>query len=386
VTPLACQRELFALSDGEHYLNCAYMAPLSKRVAEAGISAIHRAMEPRLVAADFFSGCDTVRARFAEVIGLGAPERVAVVPSVSYGFAVVARNTKLSRKQNVVTLQEQFPSNVHGWRRLCGEAGAGLRVVAPPVEGPGRTAAWNEAILESIDGDTALVAVGSVHWSDGTPFDLERIGDRAREVGAAFVVDGTQSVGAAPFDVARVRPDALVCGGYKWLMGPYALGVAYFGERYAEGVPLEETWMGRVGSDDFAGLVRQGSEYRGGSARYDVGEAANFVLVPMFIAALEQVLQWGVADIATYTRELRDRLFASPRLSAVGVHVGEPGSAHLFGLRLPAGQDPEPVRAHLASRGIHVSVRGTAVRVSPHVYNDEGDLEALVEGLETALS
>jgi len=354
---------------------------------EAGLAAVRGGADPtRLGSEDFFHGCDTVRARFAEIIGLDRPERIAIVPSVSYGLATVARNTAVGRRQNVVTLEEQFPSNVHAWRALCETSGAELRVVAPPVAGQGRAAAWNEAVFQEIDEATALVAMGAVHWTDGTPFDLERIGARAREVGAAFVIDGTQSVGAAPFDVARVRPDALVCGGYKWLMGPYALGVAYFGERYDRGRPLEETWMSREGSEDFASLVRQGSGYRPGAARYDMGESANFVLVPMLIAALEQVLEWRVEEIESYVGRLRHELFSSPRLAALDIDVGEAGSAHLFGLRLPPDRDPESVRAGLAASGVHVSVRGRVVRVSPHVYNDTEDLEALIRGLESSMA
>jgi selenocysteine lyase/cysteine desulfurase len=387
MTRLTCQRERFALPPGAHYLNCAYMAPSSHRVMDAGVAAVRGGADPtRVTPADFFRGCDIVRARFAAIIGLDRPERVAVVPSVSYGIATVARNTVVERRQNVVTLEEQFPSNVHAWRQLCEASGAELRVVAPPVAGRGRTAAWNEAVVAAIDDATALVAMGAVHWTDGTPFDLERIGARARAVGAAFVIDGTQSVGAAPFDVARIRPDALVCGGYKWLMGPYALGVAYFGERYDRGTPLEETWMGREGSEEFASLVRQPSAYRPGAARYDMGESANFVLVPMFIAALEQILDWGVSEISAYVARLRDELFASPRLAGLGVDVGEAGSAHLFGLRLPPDRDPERVRAGLAASGVHVSVRGRVVRVAPHVYNDTEDLEALVRGLESSMA
>jgi selenocysteine lyase/cysteine desulfurase len=362
------------------------MAPLSTDVAEAGVAAIRAGQTPfRLGVDDFFAGCDVVRARFADLIGLSAPERVAVIPAVSYGTAIIARNTRLERHQNVVTLGAQFPSNVHVWRMLCERAGAQMRVVAPPVEGPGRAAAWNEAILDAIDGDTALVAIGSVHWEDGTRFELARIGERAREVGAAFVVDGTQSVGADPFDIQAVRPDALICAGYKWLTGPYSIGVAYIGERYEEGSPLEETWMSREGSDDFAGLAGVATGYRSGAARYDVGESANFILVPMLGAALEQLLGWGVADIAAYVRALRDELLASPRLEALGVDARERGSAHLFGLRLPSGKNPEQVRADLAARSVHVSVRGRVVRVAPYVYNDSTDVDALVEGLEASL-
>jgi selenocysteine lyase/cysteine desulfurase len=386
-TGLTCQRDRFSLPTGEHYLNCAYMAPTSRRVAEAGIEAVRNGATPaRLGAADFFRGCDTIRARFAELIGLDEPARVAVIPSVSYGMATIARNTTLARGQNVVTLEGQFPSNVHAWRSPCDSSEAELRVVRAPMEGRGRTAAWNEAILEAIDRDTALVAMGSVHWTDGTPFDLARIGERAREVGAAFVIDGTQSVGATPFVLARIRPDALVCAGYKWLTGPYSIGVAFFGDRYGSGTPLEETWMSREGSDEFAGLVQQPREYRPGAARYDVGEAANFILVPMLITALEQVLGWGVDGIAAYVRGLRDELLSSSRLQAIGIDAAEPGSGHLFGLRLPAEQDPERVRARLSASGVHVSVRGRVVRVSPHVYNDGRDLEALLRGFEAALA
>lgn len=384
--PLRCQKPQFTLPESEHYLNCAYMAPLSRRVAEAGRAAIETGTMPaRLGPDDFFRGCDTVRTSFARLIGLREPERVALIPAVSYGMAVVARNTPLERHQNLVTVGEQFPSNVHVWRRHCDATGAEMRVVSAPVEGAGRAAAWNEAVLDAIDEGTGLVAMASVHWTDGTPFELGPIGERAREVGAALAIDGTQSVGADPFDVADIRPDALICAGYKWLQGPYSIGVAYLGDRYDAGTPLEETWLSREGSDNFAALVQQGSAYRKGAARYDMGEAANFILVPMLIAALGQISEWGVANIARYIRALRDPLLASPRLAAMGVDSGEPGSAHLFGLRLPPDKDPEQVRAQLASSGVHVSVRGHVVRVSPHVYNDDADLEALVRGLEAAL-
>jgi selenocysteine lyase/cysteine desulfurase len=106
------------------------------------------------------------------------------------------------------------------------------------------------------------------------------------------VVDGTQSVGALPFDVRRVRPDALIVASYKWMMGPYSLGLAYYGERFDGGVPLEETWMGRKGSEDFSALVDYVDDYQPGALRYDVGERSNFALMPMLTAALELLLAW----------------------------------------------------------------------------------------------
>ena len=384
--PLTCQRRQFSLPDGMHYLNCAFMSPLSERVQQAGIEGIRKEAVPAgIIAKDFFASVIRIKTLFSKVIGLSDPERIAVIPAASYGFATVAQNTRLSSGQNVVTLHEQFPSNVHVWRQLCDRTGSKLRVVKPPVTGTQRTQAWNESILAAIDRDTAVVAMGSVHWTDGTRFDLESIGERAREMGSAFVIDGTQSIGIEPFDVERIRPDALICAGYKWLTGPYSIGVAFYGSRYDDGMPLEETWSGRVGADDLAGLVNQGQEYRSGAARYDVGEPGSFALTPMLVAGLEQLLEWGVQRVSGYVGDLTDKLFASDRLLALGLVNGKPDASHIFGLRLPDSVDPTGTAAQLKSLGIHVSVRGQFVRISPHVYNDTADLEALVSALESTL-
>ena len=238
---LSCQKDLFALPADAHYLNCAYMSPLSRRVEAAGIAGIRRKLVPSdITARDFFAGPDAVRRLFAGIVGCPDPERIAVIPSVSYGMAAVVRNTALRPGQNVVTLLDQFPSNVYPWRRLCGGGHATLRSVGAPTGGPGGAEAWNAAILDAIDDGTALVAVPHVHWTDGTRFDLEAISARARQVGAMFVIDGTQSVGALPFDVEAIQPDALVCAAYKWLGGPYSIGVAYFGPRFDGGLPVED--------------------------------------------------------------------------------------------------------------------------------------------------
>jgi selenocysteine lyase/cysteine desulfurase len=360
------------------------MSPLSKRVQEAGIAGVLRKAVPAEIRSeDFFTGCDEVRQLFSELVNAGSPERIAIIPAASYGLATVARNTPVAGGENVVTVHHEFPSDVHVWRRLCATSGAIMRAVEAPSEGADRTQRWNEAVLNAIDGDTAVVALAPIHWTDGTRFDLECIGERAREVGAAFIVDGTQAIGAEPFDVARIRPDALVCAAYKWLTGPYSIGVAYFGSRYDDGEPLEETWLAREGSRNFAGLVEQGDEYRAGAVRYDVGETPNFVLVPMLIAALQQLLDWGVANIAGYIEGLTDSLFLDETLKELGLADRRPDTPHLFGLRLPAEVDPKDVKARLRERGVFVSVRGRVVRVSPHVFNDRGDIEALLEALAT---
>lgn len=384
--PLHCQRDLFSLPGDVHYLNGAYMSPLLRSVEEAGIAGIRGKRFPAdIQAADFFAGPDVARSRFARLIHADDPERVAILPAVSYGIAVTARNTPLARGQNVVLAEGQFPSNALVWRRLAREAGAEVRTIPSPERTLGRSREWSGRLLEAMDADTAAVAIAPVHWTDGTRFDLEAVGDRARDVGAAFIVDGTQSVGAMPFDIREVGADALVCAAYKWLFGPYSVAFGWFGPRYDHGTPLEEAWLARSGSDDFRNLVDYVDAYRPAAARYDVGGRSNFVLMPMAIAALDQILEWGVPRIEAYCRELTRDLFEPlADLGFLADHE-EGRAAHLFGLRAPDGFDIGTLKAALDRRGIFVSLRGPAIRVSPNVYNTGADITALRDALlETA--
>lgn len=383
-TGLVCQRAAFRVPPDVHYLNCAYMAPLARVVEDAIVDGVRRKrlpvdLEPR----DFFAESDQVRALFARLVGGDDPARVAIHPSVSYGVATAARNLGVEQGQRVVLLGEQFPGNVYAWRRRAREAGAEVRTVPRPASAtPG--AAWNETLLEAVTPETAVVAVPTVHWTDGTRFDLEAVGERCRRVGAALVVDGTQSVGAVPFDVGRVRPDALVVAGYKWLLGPYSVALTWLGPRFDDGVPLEETWIARAGSEDFRRLVEYVDEYQPGAVRYDVGERSNFALLPGTRAALELLVAWTPEAVAGYVRALTGTLLDRARALGFGVEDEAWRSPHLFGLRMREGVDLEELRAALARRNVHASLRGESLRVSPNVYNDAGDVEALLEALAEA--
>ncbi len=379
---LPCQKSRFALPDDEHYLNCAYMSPMSLAVEAAGVTGVGRKRVPsRITPSDFFTEADRARGLFARLVNAPDPSRIAIVPAASYGLAVAARNLPAAAGQNVVVTHEQFPANVHAWSRLAAGRSVDVRVVRPPDAAEGRGREWNVRVLDAIDRRTAIVALGHVHWTDGTKFDLEAIGRRAREVGAALVVDGTQSVGAMPFDVQAIQPDALVCATYKWLMGPYSMGFAYFGPRFDDGEPIEETWIGRAGSENFKELVNYRDDYQPGAIRYDVGERANFALLPMAMAALDQVLEWQPARIQEYTAALTAPLV--DRVRALGYTVEDPAyrGAHLFGMRAPAGTDITAIDARLRSRKVFVSLRGSAIRVAPHVYNDARDIDALADAL-----
>lgn len=382
---LACQRGEFRVPAEVHYLNCAFMAPLPRGVERAIVEGLRRKRLPTGIgSADFFAESDAVRRRFATLIGAPDPARVALHPSASYGLATAARNLPVERHQSLVVLGEQFPGNVYAWRRLAAESGARL-VTVPRPAGPEPGARWNEALVEAIDQDTAVVAVPTVHWTDGTRFDLEAVGERCRAVGAALVVDGTQSVGAVPFDVTRVRPDALVVAAYKWLLGPYATALAWFGPRFDDGTPLEETWIARAGSEDFQGLVDYVDEYVPGAVRYDAGERSNFALVPGLVAALDLLLAWTPAGITDYVARLAAPLLADARAMGFELEADDWRSPHLFGLRMPPGLDLAQMRDALERRQVSVSLRGSSLRVSPHVYNDPDDVAALAEGMRAAV-
>ena len=363
------------------------MAPVSNAVAEAAHKAVELLRVPsRLTPSDFFDRSNNVRRLFGQLIGAEDPDRIAIVPSVSYALAAVARNTPLSDAQNVVVIQEQFPSNVYTWKRACETTGATLRTVPEPTTNAGRGHAWNDALLAAIDERTAVVTIPQLHWTDGTKYDLEAVGRRVRSFGARLIVDGTQSIGALPFDIAAIQPDAVICAGYKWLMGPYSIGVAYFGPPYDEGVPVEENWITRRGSEDFAGLVRYRDAYQPGAVRYDVGERSNFVLMPMLEAGLSQVLGWGPAAIQAYCQDLVSEPIRTLRDLGCWVETDGWRAAHLFGVRLPGTLPMKTVHAALESHNVSVSVRGKALRVAPHVYNDQSDLDALVAAIRALVS
>ena len=160
--------------------------------------------------------------------------------------------------------------------------------------------------MGEIDGGTAVVAVPNCHWTDGSLVDLVRVGERVREVGAALVVDGIQSLGAMPFDVSEVRPDFLVAASYKWLLGPYGVGFMYVDEKHRGGRPIEHNWINRHRSEDFAQLVDYQDAFQPGARRYDVGERSNFVLLPMAAEALRQLLDWGVENVSETIGTLTD--------------------------------------------------------------------------------
>lgn len=379
---LTCKRAKFSLPKNQTFLNCAYMAPLMKSVEKAGLRGVRLKRNPADIRPeDFFLLMTRLRMQFAKLVNVPDADRIAIIPSVSYGLATVTKNLPIERGEHVLVADEQFPSNYYPWQALGADTGAEIKVVCPEKPAPSRGKKWNEKVLESINTKTKAVAIAHVHWTDGTLFDLEAIRRRTREVGAWLIIDGTQSVGALPFDVQAIQPDALVCAAYKWLLGPYSIGLAYYGEKFSDGKPIEENWINRLGSENFSGLVNYEDRYQPGMLRYGMGEQSNFVLVPMALNAISQINRWDASNIQAYCEAITTAAIKTLREKGFLIEEQAYRSSHLFGIRHTDQWDPQSLKERLSKSKIHVSVRGDAIRVSPHVYNDVHDLQRLVKAL-----
>ena len=372
---LGDQRELFEIPEEVAYLNCAYMSPQLRSARVVGERAVARKSRPwEITSSDFFEDAEKSRALFARLVG-GEPDGVALVPSVSYGIGVAAANVPVREGERILILEDQFPSNVYPWRELAKRTGARLVTVPRPDDHD-----WTSVVLELLDESTAVVAVPNCHWTDGSLLDLGRVGESARRVGAALVVDGIQSLGAHPFDVREVRPDFLVASAYKWLLGPYGIGFLYAGERWREGTPIEHNWINRRGSEDFSRLVGYQDAFQPGARRYDVGERSNFALLPMANEALRRILDWGVDNVSETIGELTGLIERKAKDRGIEAIPAERRARHMVGLKLGPAVAGD-LAARLAGENVFVSVRGESVRVSPHLYNTERDVERLFAAL-----
>jgi selenocysteine lyase/cysteine desulfurase len=372
VEPLPVQRHLFDIPDDVAFLNCAYISPLPKASLAAGEDGLRRKGRPWNIApADFFAASEAVRALFAWLINARADD-IAFAPAVSYGMAQAAHNIALARSQTIVTLAEQFPSNVYPWMDLAERTGATF--VSVPRQSDDD---WTAALLARIDASTGLVAVPHCHWTDGGLVDLEAVAAACRRVGAALCIDATQSVGALPLDVKRIDPDFVAVASYKWLLGPYSLGFLYVAPRRQHGRPIEHNWIARRDSEDLAALVNYKTAFQDGARRFDVGERSNFALMPVVEASLKLITEWTVPRIQATLRLRTDAIAERARAElGIGSVPAHRRAGHYLGLRFAGGIPPD-LPGRLAASHVHVSVRGEAMRVTPHLWNTDEDVESL---------
>ncbi len=365
-------RNLFDIPDGISYFNCASLSPQLRSVTEAGIKNLKKKVTPwEVEPADWFSGAEKLRSLAGKLINANG-EAIALIPSVSYGISIAAANVPVSSGQQIVVMDEEYPSNYYAWKELAKRKRAEVVTV---IKGD---ATWTEALLNAIGDKTAVVAVSNCHWTNGALVDLVQVSAKTKSVGAALVVDASQAMGAYPIDIAVIQPDFLVTVGYKWLLGPYGLGYLYASPKWCEqGKPIEYTWLTKNGSENFAELVNYRDDFKPGARRFDMGEFPGFINVPMAIAALTQVDEWGVQAIQSRLAELTAQI--AQRALEMGLKCPQKHeqAGHMIGLDLPGGI-PDALKEELKKENIYVGFRGKAIRVSPYLYTTAEDIARLM--------
>ena len=291
----------------------------------------------------------------------------------------VARLLELDAGKVVLTLAEEHPSPVYAWIALAKERRCLHEEIARPADHD-----WTAAILQRLH-DRARPAVGilsltPLHWTDGATIDLVAIRAAADAIGAVLVVDGTQAIGAQPFSVRTIRPDFMVFPTYKWLLGPYGLAFLYADQERQGGRPLEEHVWSRADAEAITNRYERTLEFMEGARRYDMGERANFVTLPMATAGMRLLRSAGLDTIAAHLAPLTQRIADGAAALGFSSPPASLRAGHIIGLR-KEGVDAGAVANALAKLNIHVSARNGAIRVSPHLYNDVQDVDRFLEGL-----
>jgi selenocysteine lyase/cysteine desulfurase len=371
------QRHLFDIPEEIAYFNCAYNAPQLKATRSALQRGADSKSEPwKRTVASFFDDADTLRDLAAKLFG-GDADGYAIVPAASYGLSTAARavEPQLRPGDRILVVADEFPSGVLPWMKTAHASGAELTTVPTPASG-----GWAQAILACLTDEVKVVALSTCHWTTGALIDLVPVARACRERGCVLVVDATQSLGAMPFQMDEIQPDFLVAAGYKWLLCPYGFGLMYVSERWRNARPLEETWISRDNARDFTSLADYSEGYLPGARRFDVGETCVPTTLPGAIAALQQIGEWGVSNIAATLAEKNRRI--AEALEDLGFALPAPAERcpHLFGAQMPDGCAADPV-ARLKQKNIFVSQRGNSIRIAPHLYIEPHDIDRLVNGL-----
>jgi selenocysteine lyase/cysteine desulfurase len=374
---LPSQRALFDMPREVCYLNAASWGPLPLASMAAGRAAMARKGQPWTVPADF-AAAQFERARLAAARLINAePDDVALIPSVSYGVATAAKLFAPPAGSRVLTLENDHTSPVLEWQARGAAAGFAVEAVSQPADGD-----WTASLLQAIDRTgappVALASISSVHWSDGCAIDLERVAAALRRQGAALLIDATHAAGVMPFDVRALDADFVVFPTYKWVLGPYGRAFLYVAKRHQGGVPLEQTGAARRAVSSEAAPYLRDLRYVDDARRFDMGERDFFVSLEMAALGMEQVAAWGCAAIVERLRMLTDRLADGLRNSGVSVPDARVRAPHVLSLGFPQGM-PEGLVARLAAAQIFAAPRLGRLRLSPHVYNDEADVDRFVE-------
>lgn len=374
---LPSQRALFDIPRDVCFLNAAAWSPLPLAVQEAGRIGVARKGQPWKLDADFMSK-QYERARKAAAALIGAdPVDIALIPSVGYGVSTAGKVMRLPRGSRVLVLQDDHTSPVLEWMSRAEQGGYTVEQVKQPADGD-----WTSAVLDAMSRKDAaplsLVSISSVHWSDGGALDLSRIAEAVRQKGAAFLVDATHDAGVRRIDVKTLDPDFLIFPTYKWVLGPYGRAFMYVARRHQNGVPLEQTAPARKGVAAEQKVYFRDLSYADGARRYDMGERDHFITLEMAVVGMEMMAGWGNDAIVARLGMLTDRLADGLENTGVRVIDRKLRAPHLLCLQFPKGM-ADDLPQKLTAENVYAAPRLGRLRISPHVYNDEQDVDRFVD-------
>ena len=367
-------RREFPITERLVHLNHAGVAPVSRRVVAAVTQFITEATTVDAATQRRWNErCQQVRASFARLIGAQADE-IAFVKNTSEGISLVAAGVDWRAGDNVIAVDGEYPSNVYPWFGLR-RCGVETRLVRPRC---GRVHVDDVHALA--DARTRLVSVSFVDWSSGARTDLASIAALCHAHGLIFCVDGIQGVGAVQLDVEQAGIDCLAVGGHKWLLAPEGHGVLFVSRRVADRIgSVLHGWKSVTDADTY---LPYHFDPRPDAAKFEPGSPSVLSTFALG-AAIDLLLEVGPQRIERRLMELTDRLVAGLRTRGAEVvspwGTGERSGIVVFRL----GSDPQRLCTELIRQGFIVRVRNGGIRVAPHFYNNEDDIDRLLSALDT---
>ncbi len=358
------------------YFDHAAVAPIS-RVAREAIEhwARDSAENGDANYPDWMACVHRLRLLAASTIG-AEPSEIALLANTTAGINLVAEGFPWQAGDNVVTRADEFPSNQYPWLNLHHR---GVEVRRLPT-GPDGSLDLDR-LADACDSRTRIVTLSWVAYSNGWRHDLDQIARLVHDRGALLFVDAIQGLGVFPLDVRQTPIDFLAADGHKWMLGPEGAALFYCRQEHLDLLrPLGVGWNSVVNEHDFGRIELT---LKPTAERYEGGSANCAGLIGLG-ASLEMLSSFGFEAIASRVLEITD--LACERLAAAGAQVISNRDAEnrsgIVTFALP-GADHQQVRRHCLDRDIVLSCRGGGLRISPHAYNNEADLDRLMEAIRT---
>jgi selenocysteine lyase/cysteine desulfurase len=276
----------------------------------------------------------------------------------------------------VITAQGEFPLQYTTWRPMEKREGITLKIVAPSD----RFISADD-LIAALSPKTRLVSVSMVRFDDGSMIDAARLAAACHAQGALLLLDASQGCGATPMNVTELSVDFIVCAGYKWLLSPYGTGFFWAkSEHIANMRPGPYYWTAAEGASHFASMVMPNPKMAAGARRWDSAETASYFNLSAMVISLELVLRIKPETVAAHNRALMELMFERlPKDRCVPASPLDParrGPYACFAAR--TAEKTAALYEKLRANNVFVSLREGNLRISPHLFNSERDIDKLI--------